>query len=1241
MNADESGETRERGKDKGGKHPSRQRSHSAETKEKLLPMMQHINTIKQSTEEKKKKTKDMSSKDERHSSHSEEGRPRTRSSSLPSDETENKSQHPNRIEPISVDKRKRGKSQSDGSGETKDERKDRQARSGEELYETPSSSLPSGIETEEKTRHKSKKNKGSLSSSSGHISRKSEKSKSTSEEDQPSPSKSSLPNETEQNARRSKHISTKLIVGDRTLEQKLSIITGDTAKSDKRRSRSLEDNPHHLSSSLPSTGNETEKKTRRRRQSTGPGTVDRKLVKPISDSTGDPTRKGEKSNSGSGKSAPQQPCSSLPSNETEKKTSCKRGTGSGKVGRKLDQSSSCSKEIIARKSEKPNSHSEKGQPQSLTSSMPRNEAEKKTDRRRCSERITVGRKQVQLLNTSNDNAERETEKSDAPSHEGMPRPPTSSLICVQEIMEDSLHFAKSVSTGTGDSESKSKKRNSHLEEVLSLQDKKDDESNDLQHSAYFGNETRKQDKLDFQLEGGRYHSSRSMIHKSDGKDRCRSYDLLRDRSVSDYSLIPRQRSRIRDRNISGSALMHINFLKDNPKDMTFARRIALKLVDKKWYNPKAGEYGPSKDDIKLALDEENGNGYYARVTKHQYPSLERAWAYFEHVSLPRYIVEPNLEVPKTNCCRRIIYKMKKVESLDRAEPGENKFPTKLYSPISTPLSQMGDFGLGIGLYFSTLRAMTVLMLLAGIISIPNLIYFSGPDYSQSQPGVISLLKGSAICTNQVWVPCPDCNVNDFEGSEDRLAVLNATGANGNTVSLMFALRNDCDGATLQQGLVNYGTLLFFLLGIVVVNAYQRYREIKYDEDEQTAQDYSIVITNPPPDATNPEEWRAFFREKFDDVHVTACTIAVDNDFLVRSLLERRECMQKIELLLEPGTSLDELNLARIAAQIERERSLFDKLLAMVVPGIPELLGRVTILASRVQGLAQQDYPAKNVFITFETEAAQREVLSALSVGLIAAYFNTTKVMAQSPQYLFRGELLLNVHEPEEPSTVRWQDLNAKLPEKLKSLCTTTLSTMGAIVIIALLIYTLHALNATWAALAIAVVNVIFPIFAKLLTQAESHASESSKQTSLYFKISVFRWVNTAIIITIITPFTETIDNKDGLIRSIGAIFFADIVTTNAIQLLDPVGHFQRHFLAPRAATQDLMNLKMQGLEFDLAERYTNMTKILFLTLWYCSIFPGTFFMCSFALFVNFFMDRFSLMVGACVVSSSLVQTVTH
>lgn len=95
---------------------------------------------------------------------------------------------------------------------------------------------------------------------------------------------------------------------------------------------------------------------------------------------------------------------------------------------------------------------------------------------------------------------------------------------------------------------------------------------------------------------------------------------------------------------------------------------------------------------------------------------------------------------------------------------------------------------------------------------------------------------------------------------------------------------------------------------------------------------------------------------------------------------------------------------------------------------------------------------------------------------------------------------------------------------------------------------------------------------------EAHPTESQVQMSLYWKIATFRWVNTAIVITVITPFTHTLALEEGLIPQIFSIFFAEIVTTNVIQLTDVWGHFQRHVMAPRAATQDTMNLCFVGLE---------------------------------------------------------------
>ena len=114
-------------------------------------------------------------------------------------------------------------------------------------------------------------------------------------------------------------------------------------------------------------------------------------------------------------------------------------------------------------------------------------------------------------------------------------------------------------------------------------------------------------------------------------------------------------------------------------------------------------------------------------------------------------------------------------------------------------------------------------------------------------------------------------------------------------------------------------------------------------------------------------------------------------------------------------------------------------------------------------------------------------------------------------------------------------------------------------------------------------NLSFPQLAKYITDFEGHRNESKLQTSLYIKIAAFRWVNTAVVTTYITPFTYTL-LPGGLISQIAAIFFAEIVTTNVIQLTDVWGHFQRHILAPREKTQDAMNRRFQGLQVELAER---------------------------------------------------------
>jgi len=220
----------------------------------------------------------------------------------------------------------------------------------------------------------------------------------------------------------------------------------------------------------------------------------------------------------------------------------------------------------------------------------------------------------------------------------------------------------------------------------------------------------------------------------------------------------------------------IDFQQDDPSEMTYGRRIALSLMNQKWYNPSAvddNEFYSAHDESSrgesyhdetfsdAAMDpaptdtrNTSGPDLFAQ-TKTTKADLKKGWAYFEHVVLDRYIVEKKPDAPKKNTCMRIIRKFQKGnKKLERAEPGEKDVVTRLYSPIFTPHKQLGDFGLGIGLYFSTLRAITLITFVLGLVSAYNFNYFASDAYLPSEfrdngRGAMfdKFIHGSAVCTN--------------------------------------------------------------------------------------------------------------------------------------------------------------------------------------------------------------------------------------------------------------------------------------------------------------------------------------------------------------------------------------------------------------------------------------------------------------------------------------------------------------
>jgi hypothetical protein len=263
------------------------------------------------------------------------------------------------------------------------------------------------------------------------------------------------------------------------------------------------------------------------------------------------------------------------------------------------------------------------------------------------------------------------------------------------------------------------------------------------------------------------------------------------------------------------------------------------------------------------------------------------------------------------------------------------------------------------------------------------------------------------------------------------------------------------------------------------------------------------------------------------------------------------------------------------------------------------------------------------YVSYETEEGQRAALNALTVGTFQAHFDRANSLPVANR--FRGQNVLRVEESTEPSAIRWADLGITTTRKYLQRAVSYTLTGGVIVGAAYAVYAVNLRSKIWAALLISVFNTLIPITCYILNSIESHASDGNRQMSLYLKIAVARWTNTAVIIFIVTPFTESLSSD--LLFQVYTVLLADMISYPLFRLLDPVGNLKRFFVAPLCgrANQAEMNGWMSGTEWSLAERYTDVTKTMFLAFWYAAVFPLSYAFCFVATLLNYSVDKICLL----------------
>ena len=229
--------------------------------------------------------------------------------------------------------------------------------------------------------------------------------------------------------------------------------------------------------------------------------------------------------------------------------------------------------------------------------------------------------------------------------------------------------------------------------------------------------------------------------------------------------------------------------------------------------------------------------------------------------------------------------------------------------------------------------------------------------------------------------------------------------------------------------------IFFLVAIIISKMISDLFLGEIDDSLQTSKDYSIVVTDPPSDAEDPDEWMIFF-SRFGKVR--AITVLRENYELLKILVEKHYKLRQLDQLR---------NLAINATALEKTDPSYlsglcliynfdDNLLIpafvincqnsyiLIMVGIEKEEGRLQAflvkLEVQLKDQSQRNFRVKRLIVTFETEDFQTLCFNELEIPDFDAIIDNTANV--SDRALFRGKHALNIRLPHEPNDYIWDNI---------------------------------------------------------------------------------------------------------------------------------------------------------------------------------------------------------------------------
>ena len=348
--------------------------------------------------------------------------------------------------------------------------------------------------------------------------------------------------------------------------------------------------------------------------------------------------------------------------------------------------------------------------------------------------------------------------------------------------------------------------------------------------------------------------------------------------------------------------------------------------------------------------------------------------------------------------KRTAKKVKFVEAFDKpsvllARAHQTSISVRKYGYLMYPLwetqvEELGQYGIGIALYFQFHKYMALVFLIMFVLTSPIcLLCFFG----EGVPPLMANIDQTKCPNIDLNAATAKCRLKLF--TVERFTIGNIGANASEPLRISDQLKMDKTVVTVVMSVFDTMAIFTFLIALTRLGRSQTRVVMDIQAETITISDYTVRVDGLPPDAVDADEIKDFFEERYGPV--AAIAIGFDCAKLLALFNKRVNLAKKLD------TAKASFAKTRLVAKSE----LIDKLQHQ----IREADATITLF--------KESYEFREVatFVTFDSDQLVEDVTNDYPSGFVAQLF-------QHREKRFRGQYRLAASKAPEPTNVYWENL---------------------------------------------------------------------------------------------------------------------------------------------------------------------------------------------------------------------------